>query len=86
MRLARAVNALPQKDRKPEVAELCKEVDAIESAADRVKRQAIATLFSGQATIWMALKMREFYALQEDVLDRCEEAAKTIEEILIENS
>lgn len=86
MKLARAVNALPDKDRKGEVAELCKEVDAIESAADRVKRQAIAALFNGEASIWMALKMREFYALQEDVLDRCEEAAKTIEEILIENS
>jgi uncharacterized protein Yka (UPF0111/DUF47 family) len=32
------------------------------------------------------MKMREFYALQEVVLDRCEDAAKTIEEILIENS
>jgi uncharacterized protein Yka (UPF0111/DUF47 family) len=30
--------------------------------------------------------MREFYFLQEAVLDYCEEAAKTIEEILIENS
>ena len=85
-RLARAVNALPDKNRKGEIAELCKEVDAIESAADRVKRTAIAALFNGEASIWTALKMREFYALQEDVLDRCEEAAKTIEEILIENS
>ena len=37
-------------------------------------------------TIWWAMKMREFYSLQEDVLDRCEDAAKTIEEILIENT
>ena len=27
-----------------------------------------------------------FYALQEEVVDRCEDAAKTIEEILIENT
>jgi hypothetical protein len=33
-----------------------------------------------------AMKMREFYSLQENVLDRCEDAAKTIEEILIENT
>jgi len=32
------------------------------------------------------MKMREFYFLLETVLDRCEETAKTIEEILIENS
>jgi uncharacterized protein Yka (UPF0111/DUF47 family) len=43
-------------------------------------------LFKDGGSVWTALKMREFYALQEDVLDRCEDAAKTIEEILIENS
>ena len=47
---------------------------------------AITALFDGNTSIWTAIKMREFYALQEEVLDRCEDAAKTIEEILIENS
>jgi hypothetical protein len=65
---------------------LCKEIDSIESQADRVQRKAITNLFGGSCSVWMAMKMREFYALQEEVLDRCEDAAKTIEEILIENS
>ena len=43
-------------------------------------------LFDGSVGIWQAMKMRELYSLQENVLDRCEDAAKTIEEILIENS
>lgn len=86
MRLNRAVAALPEKERRDETSELCKEIDAIESQADRVQRKAIASLFDGSSSIWMAMKMREFYALQEDVLDRCEDAAMTIEEILIENS
>jgi hypothetical protein len=30
--------------------------------------------------------MREYYFLQEGVLDYCQEAARTVEEILIENS
>jgi uncharacterized protein Yka (UPF0111/DUF47 family) len=51
-----------------------------------VQRKAISGLFDGTQSLWTALKMREFYALQEEVLDRCEDAAKTIEEILIENS
>ncbi len=34
----------------------------------------------------LTVKLRAFYFLQEAVLDCCEEAAKTIEEILIENS
>jgi predicted phosphate transport protein (TIGR00153 family) len=86
MRLNRAVMALPDKHRKQQTMDLCKEIDAIESQADQVQRQAITRLFDGSQTVWTAMKMREFYALQEEVLDRCEDAAKTIEEILIENS
>ncbi|HPT55149.1 MAG TPA: DUF47 family protein [Casimicrobium sp.] len=86
MRLNRAVMSLPEKNRKAETMDLCKEIDAIESQADRVQRKAITALFEGNTSIWWAMKMREFYSLQENVLDRCEDAAKTIEEILIENS
>jgi uncharacterized protein len=86
MRLNRAVMALPDKNRNRETIDLCKEIDAIESQADRVQRKAVTELFDGSQSIWTAMKMREFYALQEEVLDRCEDAAKTIEEILIENS
>lgn len=86
MRLNRAVIALADKKRNSETVGLCKEIDAIESKADRVQRKAIADLFKDGGSVWTALKMREFYALQEEVLDRCEDAAKTIEEILIENS
>jgi hypothetical protein len=85
-RLNRAVMSLPDKHRKEETMGLCKEIDSIESQADRVQRKAITNLFGGSCSVWMAMKMREFYALQEEVLDRCEDAAKTIEEILIENS
>lgn len=86
MRLNRAVMALADKERTQEATDLCKEIDAIESRADRVQRKAITSLFNGSCSVWTAMKLREFYALQEEVLDRCEDAAKTIEEILIENS
>ncbi len=86
MRLNRAVIALADKKRNAETVGLCKEIDAIESQADGVQRKAITQLFKDGGSVWTALKMREFYALQEEVLDRCEDAAKTIEEILIENS
>jgi len=85
-RLNHAVSALRDKERNPEIIALCKQIDAIESQGDCVERQAITRLFNEGGSPWTALKMREFYALQEDVLDCCEDAAKTIEEILIENS
>ena len=86
MRLNRAVIALPDKTHRKATVDLCKEIDEIESQADRIQRKAIAALFGGEASVWTAIKLREFYALQEEVLDRCEDAAKTIEEILIENT
>lgn len=87
LRLNRAVIALADKDRNKEAIVLCQEIDDIESKADKVLKKAITRLFqNGGSDVWTAMKLREFYFLQESVLDCCEEAAKTIEEILIENS
>ena len=49
-------------------------------------KKAITRLFQEQGDLWAAMKLKEFYLLQENVLDYCEEAAKTIEAILIENA
>jgi predicted phosphate transport protein (TIGR00153 family) len=86
LRLNRAMIALADKERNKEAIVLCQEIDDIESKADKVLKKAITRLFQNGGDVWTAMKLREFYVLQEDVLDCCEEAAKTIEEILIENS
>lgn len=86
LRLNRAVIALAGKERNKEAIVLCQEIDEIETKADKVLKKAITRLFQNGGDVWTAMKLREFYVLQEDVLDCCEEAAKTIEEILIENS
>lgn len=86
LRLNRAVIALADKDRNKEAIVLCQEIDAIENKADKVLKKAITRLFQNGGDVWTAMKLREFYELQENVLDCCEEAAKTIEQILIENS
>jgi len=86
MRLNRAVAALADKARGDETLNLCKEVEEIESKADKVQHKAISALFQEGTNVWQTMKMREFYSLQESVLDCCQEAAKMIEEILIENS
>ena len=86
MRLNRAVAALADKARGAETLNLCKEVEEIESKADKIQHKAIAALFQEGANVWNTMRMREFYSLQEAVLDCCQEAAKMIEEILIENS
>lgn len=89
MRLNRAVIALGDKKRSKETIDLCKEIDQIETRADKVLRKAITRLFADGtdgADVLLTVKLRAFYFLQEAVLDCCEDAAKTIEEILIDNS
>ena len=86
MRLNRAVAALGDKARGEETLNLCKEIEEIETKADKVQQKAITELFKEGANVWQTMKMREFYSLQESVLDCCQDAAKMIEEILIENS
>lgn len=86
LRLNRAVIALGDEDRSKETMDLCKAIDQIESKADKILRNAITKLFKDGGDVWAAIKLKEFYVLQEAVIDHCDEAAKTIEEILIENS
>ena len=77
---------LADEDRRKETAALCQDIDELESKGDKVLKKAITRLFQDGSDPWQAMKLREFYFLLETVLDRCEETAKTIEEILIENS
>lgn len=86
LKLNRAMITLADEDRRKETAALCQEIDELESKGDKVLKKAITRLFQDGSDPWQAMKLREFYFLLETVLDRCEETAKTIEEILIENS
>jgi predicted phosphate transport protein (TIGR00153 family) len=86
LRLNRAVISLADKERTKDAINLCHEIDAIESKADKVLKKAVTRLFADDSQMWNAIRMREFYFLQEHVLDYCQEAARTVEEILIENS
>jgi uncharacterized protein Yka (UPF0111/DUF47 family) len=87
--LNRAVIALAGRERVKEIIQQCQEVDEIEARASVVMRQAITQLFEtegDEAAAWQAMKMHGFYALQAAVLDNSKRAARTLEEILLENA
>lgn len=89
MRLHHAVVALADKDRGQEIIDLCKEIDLLESAVEDLRQKAIKKLFEDEGedpAVWHAIKMLELYSLLETVLDSSKRAAKTIEEILLENT
>ena len=90
LRLNRAVITLADRSRgQAALIDFCTEVDKIEGVAAEAMRDAVTKLFEhegDEAAAWHALKMRGFYFTQEEVLRDCKRAAKTIEEILLENS
>ena len=89
IRLNRAVIALAGRERVKEIQQQCQEVDEIQARAADVMHRAIAQLFETEGdedAAWQAMKMRGFYAMQAQVLDGSKRAAKTLEEILLENA
>ena len=89
IRLNRAVIALAGRERVKEIQQQCQEVDAIEACATEVMHRAIGQLFEtegDEAAAWQAMKLRGFYVLQGQVLGGCKRAARTLEEILLENA
>ena len=62
------------------------EVHRIENVGDTESRRAIGDLFSGTHDAITIIKLKDFYTLLEDSLDRCEDVANVIEGITIKNA
>lgn len=62
------------------------EVHRIENIGDTESRRAIGDLFSGMYDALTVIKLKDFYTLLEDSLDRCEDVANVIEAITIKNA
>lgn len=89
LRLNRAVIALADRKQAAQIAAICPEIDALESQASVTMREAIAKLFreeGDEQAAWHAMKMRRFYFTQVAVLNGCKRAARTMEEILLDNA
>ncbi len=85
-RVRSAVVLLNNMDNAHAILKLCKEIDQLESDADRSMRQGIAKLFREEPDVRQVLKLKELYELLELVTDRCEDVANIVEGIVLENS
>lgn len=85
-RVARAVAMLDNMDNADAILQLCQEIDRLESDADRVMRSAMSRLFREEADVRQLIKLRAIYELLEAVTDRCEDVAKLIEGVVLENA
>jgi uncharacterized protein len=78
--------AVSKLESKSGVSEHGIEVHRIENVGDTESRRAIGDLFSGGYDAVTIIKLKDFYTLLEDSLDRCEDVANVIEGIIIKNA
>jgi uncharacterized protein len=84
-RLNAAVTLLDAMSNAPAILAICREIDELESDADRVMRAAISTLFRTEADTRQLIKMKAVYELLEEATDRCQDVANLIESLVLEN-
>ena len=84
--LQSAVGMLGNMRNAPEILKLCRDVDTMESRADRVMRNAISTLFREEADIRQVIKLKAVYELLESATDRCQDVADILESVILQNA
>jgi predicted phosphate transport protein (TIGR00153 family) len=84
--LKSAVGMLSNMKNAPEILKLCREVDTMESRADRVMRNAISTLFREESDIRQVIKLKAVYELLETATDRCQDVADILESVILQNA
>jgi predicted phosphate transport protein (TIGR00153 family) len=84
--VAQLQSAISNLESKDGVSDHGIEVHRIENLGDTESRRAIGDLFSGSYDPLTVIKLKDFYTLLEDSLDRCEDVANVIEGITIKNA
>jgi predicted phosphate transport protein (TIGR00153 family) len=72
-------------DNAPRALALCQEIDALESEADKVSRDAISKLFREEQDVRQLIKHKNVYEYLENAIDKCQDVANVIESVVVEN-
>jgi len=81
----KAVALLGQKSN-DQIFKLCVEINSMENEADRVSREAIRRLFDDEKDPIQLIKWKEIYEFLETATDKCEDAANTLESVVVKNA
>ena len=85
-RVQMAVRMLPSMDNAEAILKLCREIDQLESDADRVMRAGMSKLFRDESDVRQLIKLKQIYELLEAVSDKCEDGANLLEGVVLENA
>ncbi|WP_321843583.1 DUF47 domain-containing protein [Paraburkholderia bannensis] len=81
-----AVSMLSDMKQAEQILQCCKEIDELESDVDRLLRTAISRLFREEEDVKTLIKLKSVYELLETITDKCENTAKIIQGIVLENA
>jgi uncharacterized protein len=84
-RVAKAVAGLRDMKNAQEILQTCREIDGLESDADRIMRSAISALFRSTMDTRELIKLKAVYELLEAATDKCQDVANVVESIVLEN-
>jgi uncharacterized protein len=84
--IQKAVNALRNQKNIKIVRESCIKLNSLENEADRIFNVALAKLFETEKNAVELIKQKELLSILETATDKAEDAANTIETILIKYS
>lgn len=85
-RVQAAVQRLPSMADAQAMLAICDEIDALESAADKVMRSAISRLFREEGDVRQLIKLKAVYESLEAATDRCQDVANIIESVVLQNA
>lgn len=84
-RVQTAVGMLSSMENASEILRLCREINEIETDADRVLFGAISRLFREEQDVRQLIKLKNIYELLEATTDKCQAVASVLEVVVLEN-
>ena len=86
LEIQKAVNGLKNQKNIKQVREACIKLNSLENEADRTFNIALASLFENEKNAVELIKQKELLSILETATDKAEDAANTIETIIIKYS
>jgi predicted phosphate transport protein (TIGR00153 family) len=80
------VGLIANMDNASAILQTCQEIDRLETDADRIMRSAMSKLFRDERDALQVMKLKAIYEQLESITDRCEDVAKIVEGIVLENA
>ena len=68
------------------IMEHCIEINRLENEADGIGRAAVADLFDKEKDPITLIKLKEVYEFFEETIDRCEDVADVLQNVVVKNS